>query len=164
MTKGLKEGEPNGRDVYPDIIDHPHWQSPTRPRMSLYDRAAQFSAFDALAGYTDMVLEEQRITDAQAELSESALERLNQKLNLIADVIADGNHPTLTFTVFVPDAHKAGGAYVEITDNVKRIDTALRKVVLMTTEGRGHMNKTIDFDKITAIKGELVDYLDDVVD
>ena len=164
MTKGLKEGEPNGRDVYPDIIDHPHWQSPTRPRMSLYDRAAHFSAFDALAGYTDMVLEEQRITDAQAELSESALERLNQTLNLIADVIADGNHPTLTFTVFVPDAHKAGGAYVEITDNVKRIDTALRKVVLMTTEGRGHMNKTIDFDKITAIKGELVDYLDDVVD
>ena len=164
MTKGLKEGEPNGRDVYPDIIDHPHWQSPTRPHMSLYDRAAQFSAFDALAGYSDMVKEEQRITDTQAELSESALEGLNQKLNLITDVIADGHHPTLTFTVFKLDERKSGGAYIEITDAVKKVDSALRKVVLMTTEGRGRVNKTIDFDKITAIHGELVDYVDNEMD
>ena len=68
MAKGLKDGEPNGRDVYPDIIDHPHHQSPTRPHMSLYDRAAQFAAFDALAGYTDMVKEEQRETDTQIHL------------------------------------------------------------------------------------------------
>ena len=164
MTQGLKEGEPNGRDVYPDIIDHPHWQSPTRPHMSLYDRAAQFSAFDALAGYTDMVREEQRITDAQTELSESALEKLNQKLTLIADVIADGHHPSLTFTVFKPDEHKAGGSYVEITDAVKKIDTVTRKIILMSTEGRGRMNKTIDFDTIMSITGDLVDYLDDIVD
>lgn len=164
MTQGLKEGEPNGRDVYPEIIDHPHWQSPTRPHMSLYDRAAQFSAFDALAGYTDMVREEQRLTDSQTELSESALEKLNQKLSLIADVIADGHHPTLTFTVFKPDEHKAGGSYLEITDAVKRIDTVGRRVMLMTTEGRGRMNKTIDFDKIISITGDLVDYLDDTME
>ena len=164
MTKGLKEGEPNGRDVYPDIIDHPHWQSPTRQHMSLYDRAAQFSAFDALAGYTDMVREEQRITDEQAELDDNALEKLNQKLSLISDVIADGNHPTLTFMVFKPDEKKAGGAYAEVTDSVKRIDTVQRKVILMTTEGRGRMNKTIDFDKIISITGDLVDYLDDVME
>ena len=164
MTQGLKEGEPNGRDVYPDIIDHPHHQSPTRPRMSLYDRSAQFAAFDALAGYTDMVAEEQRITDAQVELSESALDNLNQKLSLIADVVADGHHPELTFTVFVPDEHKAGGAYVEITDAVKKVDMIYRKVILMSTEGRGRRNKTIDFDKIVSITGDLVDYLDDIMD
>ena len=164
MTQGLKEGEPNGRDVYPDIIDHPHWQSPTRPHMSLYDRAAQFSAFDALAGYTDMVREEQRITDAQTELSESALEKLNQKLTLIADVIADGHHPSLTFTVFKPDEHKAGGAYTEITDAVKNVDTVTRKIILMSTEGYGKINKTIDFDKIIRTTGDLVDYMDDVID
>lgn len=164
MTQGLKEGEPNGRDVYPDIIDHPHWQSPTRPHMSLYDRAAQFSAFDALAGYTDMVREEQRETASQVDLSDNALEKLNQKLSLIADVTADGEHPRLSFTVFVPDKHKAGGSYETITDSVKRIDTVQRKVVLMTTEGRGHQNRTIDFDKIISITGDLVDYLDDVVD
>lgn len=163
MTQGLKEGEPNGRDVYPDIIDHPHWQSPTRPRMNLYDRAAQFSAFDALAGYTDMVREEQRITGAQTELSESALEKLNQKLSLIADVIEDGHHPELSFTVFVPDAYKAGGTYESITDAVKKIDTVGRRVVLMTTEGKARMNKSIDFDKIISITGDLVDYLDDSI-
>lgn len=164
MTKGLKEGEPNGRDVYPNIIDHPHHQSPTRLHMSLYDRAAQFSAFDALAGYTDMVAEEQRETDKELVLSESALENLNQKLNLIADVIADGNHPELTFTVFKPDERKAGGSYAEISDTVKKVDTVARKLVLMSTEGRGGLNRTIDFDKIISISGELVDYLDDVID
>ena len=164
MTQGLKEGEPNGRDVYGDIIDHPHWQSPTRPHMSLYDRAAQFSAFDALAGYSDMVKEEQRETASQVDLSDNALEKLNQKLSLISDVIADGHNPTLTFTVFKPDEHKAGGAYVEITDAVKRIDTIGRQVILMCTEGRGGINKAIDFDKIINISGDLVDYLDDVVD
>lgn len=161
MAQGLKEGEPNGRDVYGDIIDHPHWQSPTRPHMSLYDRSAQFASFDALAGYSDMVAEEQRLTDAAIELQESELEKLNQKLTLIADVIADGHRPTLTFTVFVPDQLKAGGSYVEVTDAVKRIDTAERKIVLMTTEGYGKLNRTIDFDKIISISGDLVDYMDD---
>ena len=164
MTQGLREGEPNGRDVYGDIIDHPHWQSPTRPHMSLYDRAAQFSAFDALAGYSDMISEEQRLTDSQIALEETDLERLNQKLNLISDVIADGHHPTVTITYFVPDEHKAGGAYVEVTDAVKRIDMTARKVVLMSTEGYGKLNKTIDFDRIIDIHSDLVDYIDDVME
>lgn len=162
MTKGLKEGEPNGRDVYPDIIDHPHWQSPTRPHMSLYDRAAQFSAFDALAGYSDMVAEEQRETDVQVHLEEYELEALNQKLNLISDVIADGEKPTITFTYFVPDENKAGGAYVSITDAVKKVDSVGRLVVLMSTEGKAGINKTISFDRIIGITGDLVDYMDDL--
>ena len=163
MTKGLKEGEPNGRDVYPDIIDHLHWQSPTRQHMSLYDRAAQFAAFDALAGYSDMVKEEQRETGTKLELGETELEKLNQKLNLISDVIADGTNPTVIITYFVPDAHKAGGSYVTITDAVKRVDAVKRQVVLMSTKGRGRVNNTIDFNAISGISGELVDYLDDVL-
>ena len=162
MTKGLKEGEPNGRDLYPSIIDHPHWQSPTRPHMSLYDRAAQFASFDALSGYADMVREEQRLTDSQVELQDYELQQLNQKLNLISDVIADGYKPTVTITYFVPDDKKAGGSYVDITDSVKRIDLVKRQVVLMSTEGRGQLNKAIDFGKIINISGELVDYMDDV--
>lgn len=160
MTKGMKEGEPNGRDVYPGIIDHPHWQSPTRPHMSLYDRSAQFAAFDALAGYADMVKEEQRVTDIQKELDADALENLNRKLSLIADVIMDGEHPELTFTVFVPDERKAGGRYETVTDRVKRVDMPFRRIVLMSTEGYGKVNRTIDFDRIYAIHGDLVDYID----
>ena len=61
----------------------------------------------------------------------------------------------------MPDEHKAGGAYVEVTDTVKKIDSIARKVVLMSTEGRAGLNKTIDFDRVINITGELVDYMDD---
>lgn len=111
-----------------------------------------------------MVAEEQRETDKEVVLSESALESPNQKLNLISDVIEDGRHPELTFTVFKPDERKAGGSYAEVKDAVKKVDTVARKLVLMSTGGRGGMNRTIDFDKIIAISGELVDYLDDVIE
>ena len=156
MTQGLREGEPNGRDVYGDIIDHPHWQSPTRPHMSLYDRAAQFSSYKALSGYEDMVAEEARLTEDKISLEDFELELLNQKLQLIAD----SHHPTLTFTVFVPDQTKAGGSYIEITDTVKRVDMTAKKIVLISTRASG-INNTIDFDKIVSIHGDQVDYLDE---
>jgi hypothetical protein len=124
--------------------------------MSLYDRAAQFSSYKALSGYEDMVAEEARLTEAKISLEEFELEDLNQKLNLI--VVS--NHPTVTFTVFVPDKTKDGGSYAEITDTVKRVDMAAQKIVLMSTRESG-MNNTIDFDKIIHISGDLVDYLDD---
>ena len=40
---------------YDDIINLPHHQSATRPRMSMHDRAAQFGAFAALTGHEDAV-------------------------------------------------------------------------------------------------------------
>ena len=154
--------EKNGRIVYADIIDHPHWQSPTRPHMSLYDRAAQFAPFAALTGYDDMVNEEARLVDQKIELGEAALELLNQKLNLINDVIRDGVTPTLTITYFVPDLLKAGGRYDTITEEIKRIDVARGKVVLVRTEGYGKTNVEISISDILEITGELVDYLDEV--
>ena len=42
---------------YDDIINLPHHVSPTRPRMSMHDRAAQFAPFAALVGYDDAVAE-----------------------------------------------------------------------------------------------------------
>ena len=164
MSKGLKDGERNGRDVYPDIIDHPHWQSPVRPHMSLYDRAAQFSAFDALAGYSDMIREEQRITDEQVHPEGYELEVLNQKLSLIADALRSGRHPELSFSVFVPDEHKAGGRYETVFGSVKKIDPVARKVILTSTgaEDRGSMNRIIAMDRIIAIHGEQVNFPDDM--
>ena len=41
----------NNRHKYDDIINLPHHTSPTRPRMTMIDRAAQFSPFAALTGY-----------------------------------------------------------------------------------------------------------------
>lgn len=45
---------------YSDIIDHPHYESKTRPHMSMHDRAAQFSPFAALTGYEESVEETAR--------------------------------------------------------------------------------------------------------
>ncbi|MCB6346991.1 hypothetical protein [Enterocloster lavalensis] len=172
MAKGITEKEPDPRVVYADIIDLPHWQSLSRPHMSLYARSAQFAPFAALSGYDEMIVEEGHETDTRVELEDWELEQLNQKLTLIADVLEDGNKPRLTFTVFVPDERKHGGSYIEVTDTVKRIDAAARKVVLMSEKDAvgykkdavgykaSGMNKTIDFDKIVAIHGDLVDYMD----
>lgn len=160
MAQGIKGKEPSGREMYPDIYNLPHWTSPTRQRMSLYDRSAQFASYKALSGYEDMVAEEARLTDAKVELEEYELENLNQKLNLIADVIADGTQPTVTITYFVPDERKAGGEYRTVTETIKRVDTAMRRVVLTSTRESG-LHNTIDFDRISAISGELVDYMDD---
>lgn len=45
---------------YDDIINLPHHVSKNHPRMSLYQRAAQFAPFSALSGYDDAIREAQR--------------------------------------------------------------------------------------------------------
>jgi hypothetical protein len=152
---------PDPRIVYADIIDLPHHQSGKHPQMSLYNRAAQFAPFAALSGYEDMIFEESRETEMQTQPEEWEMEKISQKLNLIADVIQDGHHPTLSITCFIPDEKKAGGSYVTVTEQIKRLDAVRKKVILMKKQGRAGLNAEIDFDRITDIRGELVDYLDE---
>lgn len=57
---------------YDDIIclaRPPHPKD--RPPMSLHDRAAQFAPFAALAGYSAMVAEKARATEAQWEAGDT---------------------------------------------------------------------------------------------
>lgn len=164
MTEGLKKNEKSGRVVYADIFDLPHWQSPTRPHMSLYDRAAQFAPFAALSGYDEMIGEEARQVDNKIELGETSLERLNQKLGLIADEIEDGTHPVLSITYFIPDPLKAGGRYETVTDGIRKVDPIEGVVQLEKKVGIAGMNMEIRIADILEIQGELVDYLDDVID
>ena len=84
-------------------------------------------------------------------------ELLDEKLSLIADRIEDGAHPLICFTVFVPDERKSGGRFEQVTDRVYRIDGVHRQVVLESRAGRGGLRKTLDIDRITAIRGEAVD-------
>ena len=159
MTKGIKSNEPDARVVYADIIWLPHWQSPTRTPMSAYERAAQFSSFNALAGYEDMVGEEAREVDTQEELTETEMEILNQKINLIADVIEDGHHPILTFTYFLNDSMKQGGSYITITERVRKIDAVGKKIQLFRTVGASKSYMELDMDKIKDISGDLVGFI-----
>lgn len=60
-------------DNYEDIIGLPHHVSPIRNRMSMGERAAQFSPFAALTGYSDAVKETEQLV---REYMEHEIEKL----------------------------------------------------------------------------------------
>ena len=151
MTKGITDKEADPRILYADIIDLPHHRSSVHPHMPLQDRAAQFASYKALSGFEDMVAEEARLTDREPEPEEHELDVLNRKLHRIADAVAAGESPLVSFTVFVPDDKKAGGEYKTITDYVKKIDPAERKVVLWKKRDLSGIHESIAFDRITDI-------------
>ena len=122
MTRGITGREPDPREVYGDIIGHPHRVSPKHPQMSLYDRAAQFAPFAALTGYEDMIGEEARLVDNKIELSDEELEDLNRKLAEISEMISRGLRPEATITCFIPDPLKPGGVYETVTEKIRRVD------------------------------------------
>ena len=43
--------------LYADIIELPHYEPKHHPRMSMWNRAAQFAPFAALTGYDDAIQE-----------------------------------------------------------------------------------------------------------
>ena len=120
----------DAKTEYADIFDLPHHQSTTRKHMSLYDRAAQFSAYKALSGYEDMVNEEARLTDSEIELSENEIEIINSVIADINTMIENSGHPTVTVTFFRPDPYKEGGSYTTITGIVKRVDSINKTLIL----------------------------------
>ena len=56
---------------YEDIIHLAYPVPSRRQRMSMIDRAAQFSPFAALVGYDDAIEETARLTDKRIELDEN---------------------------------------------------------------------------------------------
>ena len=159
MSKGITEKAPDPRIVYADIINLPYHKSDKYPHMSLYDRSAQFSSYKALSGYEDMVAEEARIVGERIVLEGHELDLLNQKLELIADVIRDGHIPELSITHFVPDDKKEGGKYVTVTGKIKKVDSVFGQIQL-DSGNKKVSGRKIDIDKILTITGDLVDYLD----
>ena len=113
---------------YDDIIHLPHHVSPTRKRMSMTDRAAQFSPFAALTGYEAAIAETGRLTDARAELAVDGRELLDRQLRALAEQLPQG--PEVTLTCFQADARKSGGAYRTLTGRVRRIDTCEKALIL----------------------------------
>ena len=113
---------------YDDLLDLPHHVSVTHPHMSLYDRAAQFAPFKALTGYEDDVEETARLTDRRVELNADSIARLDARLRLLEERLADA--PTVSVTYFLPDERKEGGSYETVTGVVKKIDGVRRVVIL----------------------------------
>ena len=131
---------------YEDIVNLPPHISKKHPQPSMMDRAARFAPFAAITGYEEMVLEEARVTEERIDLDEGTLSLLNEKLNMIQEFLDE--EPEVTITYFEPDKKKSGGAYVNITGIVKRIDEYEHFVIM--TDG-----KKIRIEDIFALESDL---------
>ena len=136
----------SNKQHYNDIISLPHHVSATRPRMSMIDRAAQFSPFAALTGYDAAIKETGRLTDERIELSEESRAALDRKQQFLMEHISD--HPEISVTYFVHDERKSGGAYVTVTGQVKRVDKFERQIILVN-------GSKIPLDEIMELESEL---------
>lgn len=114
---------------YDDIIHLPHHVAKTRPRMSMSDRAAQFSPFAALVGYDAAIAETGRLTGSRVILDEYEIQRLNERLCAIRKRLEE--QPMVKITYFRPDDRKDGGEYVTAAGTVKKIDS-IEQVIAMT--------------------------------
>ena len=117
---------------YSDIINKSRPVSYRHKKMSNYERAAQFSPFAALTGYDDVIKETARETNSRIEINEEQKTILNKKLLLIKEKIH--NKPKIAVTYFIPDVKKDGGKYIEVTENVVKIDEYDRKIILENGE------------------------------
>lgn len=135
---------------YDDIINLPRYVSMKRPHMAPMNRAAQFSPFAALTGYDAAIQEAARLTDGRVELDEYSKDALRDRLQIIADRIAE--HPEIEITYFQPDIMKNGGSYVTATGAAKKIDEYNRIVIMAD-------GTTIPIDEIVAIEGAIFETL-----
>ena len=152
MTQGITGKEPDPREVYADIIELPRHVSDHHPPMSLYDRAAQFAPFAALAGYDEMVAEEARLEDRRIELSEEETAELNRALRRIGRALDRGEKPLITMTRFFPDPLKPGGRYETVTERIRRIDIPRQELILDRTGGFSGAFLTVPIGNILEIQ------------
>lgn len=114
--------------VYDDILHLARPQSKKHRPMPKEDRAAQFLPFAALTGYDDAVSETARLTEARVELDPQEAERIGERLAELAK--RQKEQPELSLLYYVPDARKAGGAYVTVSGRIKKITDFPRCIYL----------------------------------
>ena len=128
---------------YADIIHLPHHTSKTRPRMSMHDRAAQFSPFSALTGHEAAIRETARLTEGRIELDEIYKMELDEKLLMILSHLKQ--RPTVSITYFKKDEKKAGGSYEEIRGVIRTVDLTER-TILMENRSKIPIDDIVDID------------------
>lgn len=109
---------------YEDIRNHERYQLKHHTPMSLESRAAQFAPFAALVGYDEEIGEAARSTDGREELSEDAIDALNQAFQKLLE--HEEERPLVTVTYFQPDAKKDGGRYMTYAGNFRFYDAEKR--------------------------------------
>lgn len=116
------------KNDYEDILHLPHHTSKIHPQMKRNDRAAQFAPFAALTGHDEAIKETSRIVEQKLDLDEYQKTMINQTLNYIKEHIKENLKISLTY--FLQDSIKTGGMYLNITDEVKKIDDFEHIIIL----------------------------------
>ena len=98
------------KNPYEDMLHLLPPVSQKHAKMSMLQRAAQFSPFAALTGYEAVIAETGRLT-----------EPLQQCIT---------QHPRVEITHFLPDHRKDGGCYVTVEGAVQKIDNHRRILLL----------------------------------
>ena len=104
----------------------------SRPKMSIYDRSAQFSPFAALTGHDDAIQETARLTEKRRILDNEQIQTLNNQLNFLIAHAKDKF--IITVTYFQEDKLKDGGKYISQTSYIIKIDTFNRFLLLDSGE------------------------------
>lgn len=117
---------------YDDIINLQHFISKKYKHMSIMNRASQFAPFAALSGYGEQILDASIITEDKIILSEDMINGLNDKLNLINQNIKE--LPKVSIIYFVKYKNKDGGKYINIINNIKKIDTYNNEIMFTNKE------------------------------
>ncbi|MDO5328755.1 MAG: hypothetical protein Q4E88_01465 [Coriobacteriia bacterium] len=117
---------------YDDIINLPRWNpdSIKHPRMTIYNRSAQFAPFAALTGFEEAVDETARLTTPKIELNQEQIEELNKNIAYLKKHLSE--HPQITVTYFREDLEKPGGSYITRADCIQNINDFERKLHLIS--------------------------------
>lgn len=142
----MQEKKAQSRPDYSDLFQCERPQFDPSRKMSLKERAAQFSPFSALRGFDEEIEESSRRTESRPELSQQECDKLNARLQFLAEQSAD--RPTIQITRFVQDTKKSGGALVTEVVCVKRVDWVKHTIFLSNRTERS-------FDDIVSIQGKL---------
>ena len=129
--------------AYGDIINLPHPESRKHKRMSMRDRAAQFSPFAALTGHDAAIKETARLTDGFVDLDESMKATLDEKLVLILE--RSNEKPIVTITYFLKDEKKAGGSYEVVEGWIRKVDF-YERVIEMGDRSKILLDYVIDIE------------------
>jgi hypothetical protein len=117
---------------YDDIINLPHHEPKNHPRMSMWNRAAQFAPFAALTGYDDAISDSNLVREEFNEMGDFENEELNRTLADISSRLSD--QPSVTVEYFEPDQNKAGGFHKVVVGTIRKIDEIVR--IIEMTDGR----------------------------
>lgn len=120
-------GDPLVLEKYGDMIQT-DWRGVRRhPHADYGIRAAQFAPFAALSDYDEELAEIVRPVEQRADLTESALQELDQKLR---EILGNSGQGEIEIEYFAPDLYKDGGSYQKHRGYLKRLDLDARTICM----------------------------------